>query len=130
VQTGDGGYISYMLETVSKISRFRYDNSTDSLVFAAKPYIPDGASVSLKFAQSYGNQTMMVFVDNKLQEDAQVMLDGKTAHVAFFVPPGDHEVQIRGIRAVPEFPLAALGLAAMTAAAIAAARLRAAFKIL
>lgn len=129
VPTGDGQYLSYMMETVSKISSFRYDNSTDSLVFGIKPYIPAGAPFSIKFAQSYENQTIVVFVDSELQEDATVMLDGKTAHVTFFVPPGDHEVQVQGVRATPEFPFAALGLAAMTAAAIAAARFRAAFKI-
>jgi hypothetical protein len=130
VSTGDGNYISYMMETVSKISRFRYDNSTDSLTFGITPYIPAGAPVSLQFAQSYENQTIAVFVDNVLQEEATVMLDGKTAHVTFFVPPGNHEVQVQGIRAVSEFPFAALGLAAVTAAVIATTRFRAAFKIL
>ena len=129
VSTGDGNYISYMMETVSKVSRMRYDNSTDSLMFGIKPYIPAGGSVSLKFAQAYQNQTIAVFMDSQLQEDATVMMDGKTVHLEMFVPPGDHEVQVQGIRAVPEFPLAALGLAAMTAAAIAAARFKAAFKI-
>ncbi len=129
VPAGDGTYIGYRLETVSKISRFKYDNATDSLSFDIKPYIPAGASLSLKFPQASQNQTIAVFMDNQLRDDASVKLDGKTVHVEVFVPPGDHQVQVQGIRAVPEFPLAALGLAALTAAAIAATRFRAAFKI-
>ena len=124
VPTGDGEYVTYMMESVSKVSSMRYDDSTDSLMFGIKPYIPAGGPVSLKFAQTYENQTVAIFVDNELQEDATVMMDGKTVHLTFFVPPGDHEVQIQGVRAVPEFPFAAFGLAAMTAALIAAARFR------
>lgn len=129
VPAGDGKYITYMMETVSKVSRMRYDNATDSLMFGIKPYIPAGGPVSLKFAQAYENQTIAVFLDNKISEDVELMMDGRTVHMTLFVPPGDHEVQIQGIRAVPEFPFAALGLAALTAGAIAATRFKAAFKI-
>ena len=126
---GDGKYIGYNLQTISKVSSLRYDNATDSLVFEIKPYISSGGSLSLKFAQAYQNQTIAVFMDNKLRDDATVTMDSRTVSLEMFVPPGDHEVQVQGIRAIPEFPFAALGLAAMTAAAIAAARFRAALKI-
>jgi hypothetical protein len=129
ISAGDGTYIGYRMETVSKISSLRYDNATDILSFVATPYIPAGASLSLKFAQAHQNQTIAVFIDEQLREDASVTLDGRTVQVETFVPPGDHLVQVQGIRAVPEFPFAALALAAMTGAAIAAARFRAAFKI-
>lgn len=129
IPTGDGSYIGYQMQTISKISSLRYDNATDSLLFGIKPYVPSGGSLSLKFAQAHQNQTIVVFMDDQLQDDTTVTLDGKTVSLEMFVPPGDHEVQVQGIRAVPEFPFAALGLAAMTAAAIAVARFRAAFKI-
>jgi hypothetical protein len=51
-------------------------------------------------------------------------------YVNFFVPKGDHEVQIQGVKNVPELPSAAIALAAVTAAAIAAVRFKAAFKVL
>lgn len=129
VPTGDGNYVTYDMESVSKVSSMRYDSSTDSLMFGIKPYIPGGGPLSLKFAQAYQNQTVAVFMDSQLQKDATVMMDGKTVHLNMFIPAGDHEVQVQGIRAIPEFPFAALALAAMTAAAIAAARFGAALKI-
>lgn len=130
LSTGDGKYIGYKMETLSKVSRMRYDNSTDSLSFDVKPYVSTGSPLSLKFGQAHQNQTIAVFMDGQLLEEASVAMDGKTVHLEMFVPPGDHHLQVQGIRAVPEFPTAALGLAAMTAGVIAAARLRAAFKIL
>lgn len=129
IPTGDGKYIGYQMQTISKVSSMRYDNATDSLLFGIKPYISAGGSLSLKFAQAHQNQTIAVFLDSQLRDDATVTMDGRTVSLEMFVPPGDHEVQVQGIRAIPEFPFAALGLAAMTAAAIAAARLRAALKI-
>jgi predicted secreted protein with PEFG-CTERM motif len=56
------------------------------------------------------------------------MMDGKTVHVDMFVPPGDHDVMVQGVRVMPEFPFAILGLAAAISATILAAR-KAAFKI-
>jgi hypothetical protein len=70
----------------------------------------------------------MVMMDGEMQE-ASVRGDGKTLYIDFFVPQGDHQVEIQGVRNVPEFPFAVLALAAVTAGAIAAARLKAAFKI-
>ncbi|MEM2141545.1 MAG: FxLYD domain-containing protein [Nitrososphaera sp.] len=129
IPAGDGKYIGYNMQTISKVSSLRYDNATDSLLFGIKPYIPSGGSLSLKFAQAQQNQTIAVFMDDQLRDDAVVTMDGRTVSLEVFIPPGDHQVQVQGIRAIPEFPFAALGLAAMTAAAIAAARLRAALKI-
>jgi hypothetical protein len=62
--------------------------------------------------------------------DASVKGDGRTMYINFFVPKGDHEVEIQGVRNVPELPSAAIALAAVTAAAIAAVRFKAAFKVL
>jgi len=128
IPTGDGKFIAYNMQTVSKVSRLRYDNSTDSLSFGVTPYNPAGTLLALKFAQVNQNQTIAVLLDAQLY-NASIAMDGRTVSVDMFVPPGDHEVQVQGVRALPEFPLAALGLAAMTATGIAAARFKAAFKI-
>lgn len=127
--TGDGKFIAFRMQTLSKVSSLRYDNTTDSISFGIKHYNPAGGPVELKFPQLYQNQTVTVVMDGDVYGDASVVMDGRTVSVDMFIPPGDHQVQVQGVRAVPEFPLAALGLAAVMAAVVAAARLKAAFKI-
>ena len=39
-------------------------------------------------------------MDGKLYSEASVKMDGKTVFVNFFVPPSDHQVQIKAIRNV------------------------------
>lgn len=126
IPTGDGGFVAYNLETVSKVSSLRYDNSTDSITFGIKPYNPAGGPAALKFAQLHQNQTVAVFLDGELYEEASVRMDGKTVHVDMFIPSGDHRVQVQGVRAMPEFPFAVLGLAAAIAVVLAR---KAAFKV-
>ncbi len=120
--TGDGKFIAYDLTTVAKVSGLRYDNSTDSISFGIKHYNPAGGPAVLKFAQLAKNQTVAVMLDGSAYESAKVAMDGRTVQVDLFIPPGDHEVQVQGVRTIPEFPLAYLGLAAAFAAAVALAR--------
>jgi hypothetical protein len=127
--TGDGGFIAYDFTSVAKVSGMRYENATGSIAFGITHYNPKGGPAVIKIPQLVQNQTVAVMMDGKPYDRATVKADGKTVSVDFFVPPGDHEVQIQGVRTVPEFPFAALGLAALTAVVIAAARLKAAFKI-
>ncbi|MEO9363380.1 MAG: FxLYD domain-containing protein [Nitrososphaera sp.] len=128
--TGDGGFIAYDFTAVAKVGSLRYDNATDSIAFDITHYNPKGGPASIKIPQLAQNQTVAVIMDGKPYDRATVKADGKTVSVDFFVPPGDHEVQIQGVRAMPEFPFAALALAALVAAVIASARLKkAAFKI-
>jgi hypothetical protein len=126
IPTGDGGFIAYNLETVAKVSSLRYDNSTDSITFGIKHYNPAGGPAALKFPQQHQNQTVAVFMDGELYDKASVRLDGKTVHVDMFIPSGDHKVQVQGVRAMPEFPFAVLGLAAALAVVLAR---KAAFKV-
>jgi hypothetical protein len=125
---GGGKFIAYGLESVAKVSSLRYDNSTDSIAFGITHYNPKGGPALLKFPQLSQNQTITVLMDGS-PNNAPVKMDGKTVYVNIFVPPGDHKVQVQGVRTVPEFPFAMLGLAAVTTAVVAAARLKAAFKI-
>jgi hypothetical protein len=126
---GDGTFIPYNLTTVAKVSSFRYDDETDSIQFGIKHYNPKGGPASLQVPQIFENQTLTVFLDGQAYSDTSVKLDGRTVHLDFFVPAGDHEVQIQGVRTIPEFPFVVLALALVMAAAIAFARLKAAFKI-
>jgi hypothetical protein len=128
IKTGEGGFIPYTLKTVAAISSMRYEDSTDSLAFGIRPYSPSGWPLSLKIPQFSENQTLTVMLDGEAH-DASIIADGKTISIDFFVPKGDHEVQIQGVRNVPELPLAMPILGAVTVGVITLARLRAAFKI-
>jgi hypothetical protein len=128
IDAGNGNFIPFNLNALAQISSMRYENSTDSIAFGVRHYYPDGGPLSLRIPQLSQNQTVMVMLDGELH-DASVKGDGKTITIDFFVPKGDHKVEIQGVRNVPEFPFAFLALAAVTAGAIAATRLKAAFKI-
>lgn len=127
ISTGDGGFIPYTMQTVSKISSLKYDNATDSITFGITPYNPDGGKAELWIPQLSKNQTVTVLLDGE-PTDAQVRMDGKTVYVDMFVPSGQHQVQVQGVRTIPEFPLALLALAAIVSVAIFASRFKAAFK--
>jgi hypothetical protein len=95
---GNGQFIAYQMSGVVQISDFRYDNTTDSLVFGIKHYNPAGGPFSLKIPEMSKNQPVSVILDGKLYTEASVKMDGKTVRVDFFVPPDNHQVQIKGIR--------------------------------
>jgi hypothetical protein len=128
IRTGDGGFIPYTLNAVAQISSLRYEDSTDSIAFGVRPYFPNGGAMKLQLPQLSQNQKVNVMIDGKLH-DASVRGDGNTMYIDFFVPNGDHQVQIQGVKNVPEFPFSMLVLAAVTAGVIALARYKAAFKI-
>jgi hypothetical protein len=95
---GNGQFIAYQMIGVVQISDFKYDNATDSLVFGIKHYNPAGGPFSLKIPEMSNNQPVSVYLDGKLYSQASVKMDGKTVHVDFFIPPDNHQVQIKGIR--------------------------------
>jgi len=129
IDAGDGRVISYEVRAIAEVSSMRYDNVSDSIAFSITPFNPNGGPVSLKIPQFNQNQTLTVTVDGQ-PHNASIKGDGRTMSINFFVPKGDHEVKIQGVRNVPELPSAAIALAAVTAAAIAATRLKAAFKLI
>lgn len=128
IDAGDGKFIPFNLNSFAQVSSLRYENSTDSIAFGVRHYMPDGGPLSLKIPQLSQNQTVMVMLDGELH-DASVKGDGKTISIDFFVPKGDHKVEIQGVRNVPEFQFVFPALAAVTAGAIVATRFKAAFKI-
>lgn len=129
VRVGEGKILAYDLTAVAQVSNFRYENSTDSLAFGARPYSPAGGDVTIKIPQFASNHTVTVMLDGEHHESS-VKADGRTITVDFFVPSGNHEIQIQGVRNLPEIPLSLLALAGAVAAAVVTMRLATgAFKI-
>jgi hypothetical protein len=95
---GKGQFIAYDLRGLARISDFKYDNTTDSIVFGVNYYSPTGGPLSLKIPQLSEKQSLSVLVDGKLYKQASVGMDGKTVSIDFIVPPEDHKVQIKGIK--------------------------------
>jgi len=129
VKVGDGKILAYDLTATAQVSNFRYENATDSLAFGIRPYSPSGGDLSIKIPQFAKNQTVSVIMDGTAHESS-VEADGRTLTIDFFVPEGNHEIQLQGVRNVPEFPLGIIALAGLMAAGFTALRLaKAAFKI-
>lgn len=128
LDAGDGKFIAYSMSAVAQVSSLRYEHTTDSISFGIRPYAPDGGDLSLRIPQLSDNQTLAVMLDGELH-DASVRGDGKTMYIDFFVPKGEHQVQIHGVRNVPDLPFTVFALATVTAGVVAFARLKAAFKI-
>jgi hypothetical protein len=98
LRVDDDQFIPYDLQAIAKISSLEYVNVTDSISFGVKHYNPEGGDLSLKVPQLSQNQTILVKMDNEIYDDASVGMDGKTIHVDLFVPPGDHIIDIQGVR--------------------------------
>jgi hypothetical protein len=111
VDAGGGKFIAYDLNAAAQVSAIRYENDTDSMAFEIRPYSPSGGPVSLMIPQASQDQTVTVTLDGKLLESS-IREDGKTIYIDFFVPQGDHEVQIQRVTSTPEMSSAVLGLTA------------------
>jgi hypothetical protein len=129
IDAGNGQIIPYDIRSIAQISSLRYENMTDSFAFDIRPYMPGGGPLNLKLPQLYQNQMLTVMLDGKPYGNASVKGDGKTMSVDMFIPDGDHKIEIQGVRNVPEFPFAAIVLAAITTGFIMTTRLKAAFKV-
>jgi hypothetical protein len=100
IDAGGGKFIAYDLNAAAQVSAIRYENETDSVAFRIRPYSPAGGPISFMLPQVSQNQTVTVMVDGKLHE-ASIRPDGKTIFIDFFVPQGEHPVQIQGVRNMP-----------------------------
>ena len=88
----------FNLESASAISNFRYENSSDSIIFQIKPYNPVGGPTIFEVPQISSNQKIDIFLDGKQYENKIVTMDGKTISMNIFIPKDKHEVKISGIR--------------------------------
>ena len=99
---GNGQSILYDINGVLRISDFKYNTASDSIMFQAKHYNPSGGPMSLKLVKnSGGGSNVIVMMDGKLYNNGGAsikMMDPKTTHIDLFIPPGDHTLQIKGIR--------------------------------
>jgi hypothetical protein len=95
---GNGEYVAFNLESASAISNFRYENSSDSIIFEIKPYNPVGGPTIFQIPQISSNQKIDIFLDGKQYENKIVTMDGKTISMNIFIPKDKHEVKISGIR--------------------------------
>ena len=95
---GNGEYLVFNLESVSAISNFRYENSSDSIIFEIKPYNPLGGPTIFQVPQISSNQKIDIFLDGKQYENKIITMDGKTISMNIFIPKDKHEVKISGIR--------------------------------
>jgi hypothetical protein len=100
IDAGGGKFIAYDLNAAAQVSAIRYENETDSISFRIRPYSPAGGPISFMLPQVSQNQTMTITLDDKLHE-ASIRPDGKTIYIDFFVPQGEHQVQIQRVRNVP-----------------------------
>jgi hypothetical protein len=100
IDAGGGKFIPYDLNAAAQVSTIRYENETDSVAFGIRPYSPTGGALSFMIPQVSQNQSVTVMLDGKLHE-ASIRPDGKTIYIDFFVPQGEHEVQIQRVRNVP-----------------------------
>jgi hypothetical protein len=98
LKVDDDEFIPFDLQAIAKISSLQYLNSTDSISFGVKHYNPEGGDLSLKVPQLSKNHSILVKMDDDIYNGTSVTMDGKTIHIDVFIPPGDHEMNIQGIR--------------------------------
>jgi hypothetical protein len=98
LRVDDDEFIPFDLRAIAKISTLEYVNATDSISFGVKHYNPEGGDLSLKVPQLSENQTIFVIMDDKTYDKPSIRMDGKTINIDLFIPPGDHEMKIQGIR--------------------------------
>ncbi len=108
IDTGDGKFIPYDLSAAAQVSGIRYENETDSISFDIRPYAPGGGPVSFMIPQESQDQSVKVLLDGNLHEP-EIRADSKTIYIDFFVPAGQHEVQIQRVTSIPEMQFAQTG---------------------
>jgi hypothetical protein len=99
LDTGNGRSIAYDLNGIVSISSFKFVSATDSLVFGVKHYSPTGGPMSLKIAKTVGSQDITVLMDGKMNnKDVSIkVIDPKTVYIGFIIPPGNHDIQVKGL---------------------------------
>lgn len=95
-----GQSISYDINGVVSISDFKYNTAKESITFGVKHYNPEGGPMSLKIVKNSGYPSAVsVTMDGKLYNKASVKTtDPKTVHIDLFIPSGNHDIQVKGIK--------------------------------
>jgi len=95
--TSDGGFIPFDLQALAKIIDLKYEEHSNSIVFGVDHYNPEGGMISLKVPQTSDGQKPTVIMDGLPRDDVKITSDGKTIRIDLFIPPNQHEVQIKGV---------------------------------
>ena len=95
--TSDGGFIPFDLQALAKIIDLKYDDESKSIVFGVDHYNPDGGLITLKLPQINDDQKLTVIMDGLPGEDVKMTSDGKTIKMDVFVPPNEHQIQVKGV---------------------------------
>jgi hypothetical protein len=95
--TSDGGFIPFDLQAIAKIIDLKYDDQSKSIVFGVDHYNPEGDFITLKLPQIYDDQKLTVIIDGSPRDDVKMTRDGKTIKMDIFIPPNEHQVQIKGV---------------------------------
>jgi hypothetical protein len=95
--TPDGGFIPFDLQAIAKIINLKYDDQSKSILFGVDHYNPDGGLITLKLPQLYDDQRLTVFMDGLARDDVKMTHDGKTIKMDIFVPPNEHQIQVKGV---------------------------------
>jgi hypothetical protein len=95
--TSDGGFIPFDLQAIAKIVDLKYDDQSKSIVFGVDHYNPEGGFITLKLPQIYDDQRLAVIMDGSPRDDVKMTLDGKTIKMEIFIPPNEHQVQVKGV---------------------------------
>lgn len=91
------GFIPFDLQAIAKIINLKYDDQSKSIVFGVDHYNPDGGLITLKLPQLYDDQRLTVFMDGLARDDVKMTHDGKTIKMDIFVPPNEHQIQVKGV---------------------------------
>lgn len=97
VPTSDGGFIPFDLQAIAKIIDLKYDDQSKSLVFGVDHYNPEGGFITLKLPQVHDNQELTIVMDGLSRKDVKMTHDGKTIKMDIFIPPDEHQIQVKGV---------------------------------
>lgn len=97
VATSDGGFIPFDLQAIAKIIDLKYDDQSKSIVFGVDHYNPEGGFITLKLPQIYDDQRLTVIMDGSPRDDVKMTRDGKTIKMDIFIPPNEHQIQVKGV---------------------------------
>jgi hypothetical protein len=95
--TSDGGFIPFDLQAIAKIIDLGYDDLSKSIVFGVDHYNPEGGFITLKLPQIYDDQRLTVIMDGSSSDDVKMIRDGKTIKMDIFIPPNEHQIQVKGV---------------------------------
>ncbi|MGD1838065.1 MAG: FxLYD domain-containing protein [Nitrososphaeraceae archaeon] len=97
LKVDDDEYVAFKMESVSKISNFKYEKKFDGITLDIKPYNPAGGDFIFQVPQMSEDHKVNVKLDGQSYNNTSITGNGKTLTIKVFVPPEDHNLIISGI---------------------------------